>query len=340
MDESLDRALPPPEPGDPRPPFVPVAAVRPRPRVGARRCCSSLTDRHHDGGRRAALLLFPARVSAPRPRRRRSTSAIWWFYLPGLWYSGTVLAILGCHEMGHYLACRYYRVDASLPFFLPAPLPSDRHARRVHPHPPAHPVEDRAVRHRPGRPDRRLPRGRAGAVHGPGDVGRRTRARRTSPASSSASRCSSASPRGWSGATCRTACRSTCTRWRSRRGSVCWRRRSICFRSGQLDGGHVAYAVLGRRSTHHHDRHGARSPIGLTFVSTSWLVWTVLMVVMLVVMGPHHPPTLDDDTPLDRTRAGPRRRRAGDADRLLHARADRAVCGAVEGGAPIREQRR
>ena len=25
----------------------------------------------------------------------------------GLWYSVTVLAILGCHEMGHYLACRY-----------------------------------------------------------------------------------------------------------------------------------------------------------------------------------------------------------------------------------------
>ena len=43
--------------------------------------------------------------------------------LPGLWYSGTILAILGCHEFGHYAACRYYDVDASLPFFLPAPLP-------------------------------------------------------------------------------------------------------------------------------------------------------------------------------------------------------------------------
>ena len=37
----------------------------------------------------------------------------------GLWYSGTILAILGCHELGHYLACRYYDVDASLPYFLP-----------------------------------------------------------------------------------------------------------------------------------------------------------------------------------------------------------------------------
>ena len=37
----------------------------------------------------------------------------------GAWYSATILAILGAHEMGHYLACRYYRVDASLPYFIP-----------------------------------------------------------------------------------------------------------------------------------------------------------------------------------------------------------------------------
>ena len=43
--------------------------------------------------------------------------------LRGFWYSGTILAILGCHELGHYFACRYYDVDASLPFFLPVPLP-------------------------------------------------------------------------------------------------------------------------------------------------------------------------------------------------------------------------
>src|SRR5215467_6818494 len=41
----------------------------------------------------------------------------WTQYLNGLWYSGAVLAILGTHEMGHYFACRYYRVDASLPYF-------------------------------------------------------------------------------------------------------------------------------------------------------------------------------------------------------------------------------
>ena len=42
--------------------------------------------------------------------------------LHGLWYSATILLILGAHELGHYLACRYYQVDASLPFFIPMPL--------------------------------------------------------------------------------------------------------------------------------------------------------------------------------------------------------------------------
>ena len=36
-------------------------------------------------------------------------------------YAGSVLGILTAHEMGHYLACRYYNVDCTLPFFLPFP---------------------------------------------------------------------------------------------------------------------------------------------------------------------------------------------------------------------------
>lgn len=39
----------------------------------------------------------------------------------GLSYSLTLMTILMAHEMGHYLACAYYRIDATLPFFLPAP---------------------------------------------------------------------------------------------------------------------------------------------------------------------------------------------------------------------------
>src|SRR5579859_5381648 len=35
----------------------------------------------------------------------------------GIPFSATLLVILLAHEMGHYLFCRYYRVDATLPFF-------------------------------------------------------------------------------------------------------------------------------------------------------------------------------------------------------------------------------
>ena len=39
----------------------------------------------------------------------------------GVTFSVSLLAILFSHEMGHYLACRYYKVDATLPYFIPAP---------------------------------------------------------------------------------------------------------------------------------------------------------------------------------------------------------------------------
>src|SRR5215469_5113868 len=42
----------------------------------------------------------------------------------GLSFSIPLMAILLAHEMGHYLTSRRYGVDASLPYFLPAPFPS------------------------------------------------------------------------------------------------------------------------------------------------------------------------------------------------------------------------
>jgi membrane-associated protease RseP (regulator of RpoE activity) len=39
----------------------------------------------------------------------------------GARFSAALLAILFSHEMGHYLACRYYKVSATLPYFIPAP---------------------------------------------------------------------------------------------------------------------------------------------------------------------------------------------------------------------------
>lgn len=39
----------------------------------------------------------------------------------GLSFALSLLFILFVHEMGHYVACRYYKVDATLPYFIPTP---------------------------------------------------------------------------------------------------------------------------------------------------------------------------------------------------------------------------
>jgi membrane-associated protease RseP (regulator of RpoE activity) len=73
------------------------------------------------------------------------------------------------------------------------------------------------------------------------------------------------------------------------------------FPIGQLDGGHIAYAVFGRRSSIV-TVASICVAIGLAFISASWVVWTVLLVAMTLAMGPHHPKTIDEHVPLDRTR--------------------------------------
>jgi len=42
--------------------------------------------------------------------------------LQGLIYAGSIMTILVCHEMGHYIQARRYRVPATLPFFIPMPI--------------------------------------------------------------------------------------------------------------------------------------------------------------------------------------------------------------------------
>jgi membrane-associated protease RseP (regulator of RpoE activity) len=45
------------------------------------------------------------------------------FIFEGLKFAAALLAILLAHEAGHYVACRRYGVDATLPFFIPLPPP-------------------------------------------------------------------------------------------------------------------------------------------------------------------------------------------------------------------------
>lgn len=44
-------------------------------------------------------------------------------WVPGMQYAFWLLVILGCHEAGHYVAAKRHRVPATLPFFIPFPLP-------------------------------------------------------------------------------------------------------------------------------------------------------------------------------------------------------------------------
>jgi len=70
--------------------------------------------------------------------------------------------------------------------------------------------------------------------------------------------------------------------------------------AGQLDGGHLVYALFGRRhSLISKLAVGGLMLIGLVFGSPTWLIWSALIVAL---MGFHHGPTMDDITPLDAPR--------------------------------------
>jgi membrane-associated protease RseP (regulator of RpoE activity) len=222
------------------------------------------------------------------------------FYLHGFWYSLTILGILGCHELGHYYACRYYRVDATLPFFLPAPLPLTGTLGAF-------------IRIRARIPDKisLFDIGLAGPIAG---FIIAVPALFIGLAMSVVERV----PQDFAGVELGEPLLFRAAAW------VIWgtlpdgmsiNMHPMAFAAwfgllatalnlfpiGQLDGGHVAYAVLGSRATII-TMLTLGLAVGLTFVSSSWIVWTVLMVLMLVAIGPRHPPTLDDTTPVGRAR--------------------------------------
>ena len=71
----------------------------------------------------------------------------------------------------------------------------------------------------------------------------------------------------------------------------------------QLDGGHVAYAVLRRHSQW--ITLAALAAVTWAIVGLgayTWTLWLVLLLVMMRFVGWQHPPALDDERPLDRGR--------------------------------------
>jgi membrane-associated protease RseP (regulator of RpoE activity) len=220
----------------------------------------------------------------------------------GLWYSVPILAILGTHEMGHYLACRYYGVEASRPYFLPMPFVLTGTLGAF-------------IRIREPIPNKRqlFDIGIAGPIAGflvavpVLFMGMYLSRVVELPADFEGGGFRIGKPLLY-----------MAVRWLTfgtvPDGSIVEMHPVLfaawfgllatalnLFPIGQLDGGHISYAVLGRRST-------AVTIvmigclIGLTFWSLSWAVWAGLMVLMLIAFGPRHPRTPDEDEPLDATR--------------------------------------
>jgi membrane-associated protease RseP (regulator of RpoE activity) len=219
----------------------------------------------------------------------------------GFWYSGTILAILGCHELGHYFACRYYDVDASLPFFLPAPLPLTGTLGAF-------------IRIREPIPSKRMlfDIGIAGPIAGflvalPALFIGVSLSHMTRLPTDAEGLLSLGEPLMFKIA--------SFLIWGSTPDNYSLNLHPMAFAAwfgliatalnlfpiGQLDGGHISYAVLGRRSSNLTLVMVAVA-IVLTYFSMSWLVWMVMMIVMLLMFGRHHPRTFDEDVPLDRTR--------------------------------------
>ena len=220
--------------------------------------------------------------------------------LRGFWYSATILGILGCHELGHYFACRYYNVDASLPFFLPVPISITGTLGAF-------------IRIREPIPQKRMlfDIGIAGPIAG----------------------FLVAVPALFFGVAMSHVVKvpdnfvglelgepllfklASWLLWGSTPNGYSLNLHPMAFAAwfgllatalnlfpiGQLDGGHISYAVLGPRSTAV-TFFMLGVALALTFFSASWIVWTGLLMVMLFMVGPRHPRVFDEEEPLDRTR--------------------------------------
>ena len=224
------------------------------------------------------------------------TLDLWGFLLNGLWYSVTILAILGAHEFGHYYLCRKYNVDATLPYFLPAPLLTG--------------TLGAVIRIREPFPTRTalFDIGVAGPIGGfivlvPALFTGMMLSKLTTEPPISAGLVALGEPMLF-----RLAERlvfgalpegqalnihpMVFAAWF---GMLATALNLLPF--GQLDGGHISYAAIGRWSTPL-SLATVLFAVAMTFVSTSWMFMTVMMVVMLVLLGPRHPRVIYEHEPL------------------------------------------
>jgi membrane-associated protease RseP (regulator of RpoE activity) len=214
----------------------------------------------------------------------------------GLWYSLTLLGILGAHEMGHYYFCRRYNVDATLPYFIPAPIPLTGTLGAV-------------IRIREAFPTRTVlfDIGVGGPIAGFAVlvpalfIGMAMSSVAPSPTGANVFYLGEPLLFQW------TAWLNFGTIAQSETinihpmvfaawfGMLATALNLLPF--GQLDGGHITYATLGRWSTPI-SIGTVLTAILMTYNSTSWLFMTTMMLIMLVLLGPRHPRVINEYEPL------------------------------------------
>jgi len=235
--------------------------------------------------------VWPALVSGVDP----ALLFTWPVIEAGLWYSIPVLTILSAHEFGHYFACRYYNVDATLPYFIPAPLflagTLGAVIRIKEPFPSKRALFDIGV---------------AGPLAGfialvPFLIIGMTMST-VGPVPEGA--LYFGEPLLWKllewwffglippGMDVMLHPLGFAAWW----GMLATALNLLPF--GQLDGGHIVYSLLGRRAT-----YVSLATLGATLILTtraaSWWSMAVMMLVMAMLVGLGHPRLIDEDTPLD-----------------------------------------
>jgi membrane-associated protease RseP (regulator of RpoE activity) len=237
------------------------------------------------------------------------------------WLDGGLLAaglipILFAHEMGHYLACRYYQVDATLPFFIPSPW---LHTLLI----PGVPgpglffplsfvgTFGAVIRIRGVIPHRRalFDIGIAGPLAGFAVclyvlyLGLLQSPVVPAAAGSDPGSISLGTPLAfdWAASWLLADIPAGYTISLGPLGLAAWFGLLLTALNmipiGQLDGGHVTYALLRDRAALV-SRIGAWVCLLLVYYGPNWLVWSAL----LRFLGRRHPPTLNDDDPLGRGR--------------------------------------
>ena len=224
--------------------------------------------------------------------------------LGGLWFSVPALLILGSHEFGHYFACRYYRIPASLPYFVPAPafsivgtlgavirmaLPRTRKA--LFDVGIAGPIAGFVVL---------VPLAIYGVTHSyvirlPQAVAIRQGLELGDPLLLTLLQ------QAFFG---RLPDRSLFVMHPT--GFAAWfgllATALTLFPAGQLDGGHIVHAIVGRASRYVTVASILILLVLAVFVSASWAVWSVLLVLMTFSFGLDHPPVAEEHLPIGGTR--------------------------------------